>query len=95
MVLEGILAFVDGQLPEQITALPRFHHQYMPDVVSAEHDTFSADEIKALEQMGHQIKVAPGPWQYGYMNVASWDRTTGKMHAASDPRRPSGSGMVK
>ena len=94
MVLEGILAFVDGDLPAQITAHPRYHHQYMPDVVSAENGAFSEDEQHALEQMGHKLKVAPGPWQYGYMNVVSWNRATGEMHAASDPRRPSGSGEV-
>jgi len=95
MVLEGILAFVDGDLPEQITALPRFHHQYLPDVISAEGNAFSADEQKALEQMGYKFRVAPGPWSYGFMNVVSWNRATGELHAASDPRRPSGSGMVK
>ena len=45
--------------------------------------------------MGYTFKVAPGPWQYGFMNVVSWNRATGDMHAASDPRRPSGSGGVK
>jgi gamma-glutamyltranspeptidase/glutathione hydrolase len=95
MVLEGILAFVDGDLPEKIVAYPRYHHQYLPDVISAEHDAFSADEQQTLEKMGYTFKVAPGPWQYGFMNVVSWDRASGEMHAASDPRRPSGSGMVK
>ena len=95
MVLEGILAFVDGDLPEKITAYPRYHHQYLPDVISAENATFSADEIKALEQMGYTFKIAPGAWSYGYMNVVSWNRQSGEMHAASDPRRPSGSGLVK
>jgi hypothetical protein len=27
--------------------------------------------------------------------VVSWNRKTGQMHAASDPRRPSGSGEVR
>lgn len=94
MVLEGILAFVDGDLPEKIVAYPRYHHQYLPDVVSAENSAFSAEELKALEQMGYTFKIAPGPWQYGFMNVVSWDRASGQMHAASDPRRPSGSGEV-
>ena len=95
MVLEGILAFIDGDLPEKITANPRYHHQYLPDVVRAENATFSTDEQHALEQMGYKFDIAPGPWSYGYMNVVSWDRASGAMHAASDPRRPSGSGMVK
>jgi gamma-glutamyltranspeptidase/glutathione hydrolase len=95
MVLEGILAFVDGDLPDKITALPRYHHQYLPDAIRAENGAFSPEEAKALEAMGYKLDITPGPWSYGYMNVVSWNRTNGTMHAASDPRRPSGSGMVK
>ncbi|HEX6833710.1 MAG TPA: gamma-glutamyltransferase [Rudaea sp.] len=95
MVLEGILAFIDGDPPAKITAMPRYHHQYLPDKISAEHDAFSPDEQRALGQMGYQFDIAPGVWSYGYMNVVSWDRATGKMEAASDPRRPSGSGKVQ
>jgi gamma-glutamyltranspeptidase/glutathione hydrolase len=95
MVLEGILAFIDGDLPDKITAYPRYHHQYLPDIINAENAAFSATEVQALEQMGYKFKIAPGSWGYGFMNVVSWDRTSGQMHAASDPRRPSGSGMVK
>ena len=93
MVLEGVLAFVDGQLPAQIVANPRYHHQYLPDVVSAEKGAFSAQEIKALEAMGHKINEASRQW--GFMNVVSWDRTSGKLYAGADSRRASGSGMVK
>jgi len=95
MVLEGILAFIDGDLPDKITAYPRYHHQYLPDIINAENAAFSAAEVQALEQMGYKFKIAPGSWGYGFMNVVSWDRTSGQMHAASDPRRPSGSGIVK
>ena len=93
MVLEGVLAFIDGQLPEQIVANPRYHHQYLPDVVSVEKGAFSAEEIKALEAMGHKINEASRQW--GFMNVVSWDRKSGKLYAGSDSRRASGSGMVK
>jgi len=95
MVLEGILAFVDGELPEQIVAKPRYHHQYLPDVIRAENAAFSASEVQALEQMGYKFDIAPGAWRYGFMNVVSWNSATGEMHAASDPRRPSGSGRVQ
>jgi gamma-glutamyltranspeptidase/glutathione hydrolase len=95
MVLEGIMSFIGGDLPEQVTAHPRYHHQYLPDVVRAENGAFSTEEQQALEKMGYTLKISPGPWPYGYMNVVSWNRKTGEMHAASDPRRPSGSGEVK
>ena len=93
MVLEGVLAFIDGQSPEQIVANPRYHHQYLPDVVSAEKGAFTPAEVKALEAMGYKVNEASRPW--GFMNVVSWDRKTGKLAAGSDSRRASGSGMVK
>jgi gamma-glutamyltranspeptidase / glutathione hydrolase len=95
MVLEGILAFVDGDLPDKIVAYSRYHHQYLPDVINAEKGAFSTDEVSALEAMGYKFNIAPGPWSFGFMNAVSWDRSTGQMHAAADPRRPSGSGRVK
>ena len=92
-VLEGVLAFIDGELPAQIVANPRFHHQYLPDVITAEHGMFSADEVKGLEAMGHKVSERSHPW--GFMNVVSWDKKNGKLHAGSDSRRASGSGIVK
>ena len=92
-VLEGVLAFVDGELPAQIVANPRYHHQYLPDAISAEHGAFSADEVKALEAMGHKVNERSHPW--GFMNVVSWDKKSGKLYAGSDSRRASGSGVVK
>lgn len=93
MVLEGILAFVDGELPEQFVANPRYHHQYLPDVISAEKGAFTPEEVKALEAMGHKVNESERRW--GFMNAVSWDRKTGEMHAGTDPRGDSGSGVVK
>jgi gamma-glutamyltranspeptidase/glutathione hydrolase len=93
MVLEGILAFIDGDAPEKLVANPRFHHQYLPDVVSAEKGAFTPDEVKALEAMGHKVSESERRW--GFMNAVSWNRRTGEMHAGSDPRGDSGSGVVR
>ena len=93
MVLEGILAFIDGDLPEKIVSNPRYHHQYLPDVVSTEKDAFTKDEVKALEAMGHVVSPANRNW--GFMNVVSQDRKSGQLYAGSDPRRTSGSGEVR
>lgn len=92
MVLEGVLAFIDGQQPAEIVANPRYHHQYLPDVISAEPGAFSKDEVKALEAMGHKVNEGH---TWGFMNVVSWDRKTGKVYAGADSRRASGSGVVK
>ena len=94
MTLEGILAFIGGETPEQFVANRRYHHQYMPDVIDAEKDALSAEDIQVLEAMGHKVNVAAGTWGYGFMNAVSWDRKSGEMHAAADPRGVSGSGQV-
>jgi gamma-glutamyltranspeptidase/glutathione hydrolase len=93
MVLEAILAFIDGELPAKIVDNPRYHHQYLPDVVSAEKGAFSKEETKALEAMGHVVNDGNRPW--GDMNVVSQDRKTGQLYAGADTRRTSGSGEVK
>jgi gamma-glutamyltranspeptidase/glutathione hydrolase len=93
MVLEGVLAFIGGELPEKIVANPRYHHQYMPDVISAEKGAFTPEEIAALEAMGHKVSESERRW--GFMNAVSWNSKTGEMHAASDPRGVSGSGEVR
>jgi gamma-glutamyltranspeptidase/glutathione hydrolase len=93
MVVEGILAFIDGELPEKFVANRRYHHQYLPDVISAEKGALTADEVTTLQAMGHKVSESERTW--GFMNAVSWDRKTGKMHAASDPRGVSGSGVVK
>ncbi len=67
----------------------------MPDVIDAEKDALSAEDIQVIEAMGHKINVAAGTWGYGFMNAVSWDRKSGEMHAAADPRGVSGSGQVR
>jgi gamma-glutamyltranspeptidase/glutathione hydrolase len=91
-VLEGILAFVDGKSASEITAQKRYHHQYLPDRVDVEAGVFDDATAKALTDMGHVLKNR-SPW--GFMNVVTWDHRTGKLDAASDPRRPSGLGKVQ
>ncbi|MET0256929.1 MAG: gamma-glutamyltransferase [Luteibacter sp.] len=91
-VLEGILAFIDGKSASDITAQKRYHHQYLPDRVDVEAGVFDDATARALTDMGHVLKNR-SPW--GFMNVVTWDHRTGKLDAASDPRRPSGLGKVQ
>ncbi len=93
MVLLGILDFMRGNQPESWVSLPRFHHQYMPDRISAEPDAFSPELIEALEAMGHEVEVRDSTW--GNMHGALWNLETGEVSAGSDPRWPSGRAIVK
>jgi gamma-glutamyltranspeptidase/glutathione hydrolase len=91
-VLEGIMAFMDGKSAAQITAQPRFHHQYLPDTVFYEAGAFDPGTMKSLEAMGYSLKDR-GTW--GFMNVVTWDLKTNRLDAASDPRHESGLGKVE
>jgi gamma-glutamyltranspeptidase/glutathione hydrolase len=92
MVLLGALNWISGADAAAVVAAPRFHHQYQPDVVFAEDGAFTPDERAALEQRGHSIRAWPAT--IGNMQVVTWDYSTDKVEAASDPRRAGGS-LVK
>jgi len=91
MVLLGTLNYLDGMNAAQIVQAPRYHHQYLPDVVDYEPDALTDGEITELEAMGHKLKVSGRRW--GNMQVITWDFATGKVAAASDPRGE-GEGLV-
>jgi len=93
MVLLGILDFMEGNDPLSWVSLPRFHHQYVPDKISAESNAFSAEDIATLEAMGHEVEVRERPW--GNMHGVMWNMKTGEVSGGSDPRWPSGRAIVK
>jgi len=84
MVMLGILDYFDGNDVKSWTALPRYHHQYLPDVLFYEPGAISAESIPALEARGHKLKQLNHKW--GNMNAAHWNKKTGATEAATDPR---------
>lgn len=84
MVLLGVLEWLDGKSAEQVVALPRYHHQYRPDIVSFESAAFTAEEKAALEKRGQALREMSQP--YGNLQVVTWNKKTGMVNAASDPR---------
>lgn len=84
MVLLGILDYFDGNPVDSWTAVPRYHHQYMPDILFYEPGAISAESIPALKARGHHLKEFQHTW--GNMNAAHWDKTSGVTKAATDPR---------
>ena len=93
MVLEGILAWFDGDSPGKLAANPRYHHQYLPDVISAESKAFTPAETRALEAMGHAVNAGEGTW--GFMNAVDRNKKTGELRGGTDPRGASGSAQVR
>ena len=99
MVLLGILGYDAGLSAQEVAALPRFHHQWLPDVIEAEPDAVVPEAVQALEAMGHKVVGAGGdtlgsshPW--GNLQTVEWDKRTNTLSAGSDPRNQVGSGKV-
>ena len=84
MVLLGILDLADGNDAESWVGLPRFHHQYLPDVVQFEPGAFDAALQENLRARGHELKQLDS--SYGNMQAIYWDKKTGQVFPASDPR---------
>ena len=84
MVMLGMLEHFDDNPVQDWVGRARFHHQYLPDVIQHEPNTFSAAEINALESKGHKLKNIGR--EYGNMQVILWDKRNGEVTAASDPR---------
>ncbi len=92
MVFLGVLDFINGNPPTSWVSLPRLHHQYVPDRISAEPDALSADQVRELEALGHEVRVENRTW--GNMHGVMWDRRAGEVSAGSDPRWASGRAIV-
>jgi gamma-glutamyltranspeptidase/glutathione hydrolase len=84
MVFLGALEHLQDKPVTDWVSRPRFHHQYLPDVIQHEPNTFS-DEVKtALEKKGHKLKNIKR--QYGNMQAILVNKKTGQVSAASDER---------
>ncbi|MEY3880170.1 MAG: Gamma-glutamyltranspeptidase [Pseudomonadota bacterium] len=84
MVLLAALDFAEGHPPNSWVQLPRFHHQFMPDVLEYEKSALTSDELTRLAAMGHQLKEAR--YSYGDMQAVQWNKITHELTAASDHR---------
>ncbi|GGA69237.1 gamma-glutamyltranspeptidase [Arenimonas soli] len=84
MVLLGLVELMQGEGAQATAAAPRFHHQYLPDVVQAEADAFTPEQIAALEAMGHDVQAGERTW--GNMQVVLWNHHDGGVETGTDPR---------
>ena len=84
MVLLGVLDFAEGHNPDSWVKIPRFHHQYIPDVIEYEPGALSREEIKKLSGFGHKLKEKNR--RYGDMQAVQLNKINHILSAASDPR---------
>ncbi len=103
MVLLGILGYDDGLDAQQVAALPRYHHQWLSDLIEAENGAFDAGTVKQLQAMGHKIDL-PGDSAaggrgsshvWGNLQTVEWNRRSNVLSGGSDPRNPVGSAAVR
>jgi gamma-glutamyltranspeptidase/glutathione hydrolase len=79
-----------GMNIQEAVDAPRFHHQWMPDVLNVE-QWFSPDTAQALQKMGYNVQTG---LRYGEFAVPYWsdaeciavDPQTGERLGASDYR---------
>ncbi len=84
MVLLAVLDFARGNDAASMTALPRYHHQYEPDVVQFEPGALAETQQRELRAMGHELHATDR--RYGNMQTILWHRRSHRVEAASDPR---------
>ncbi len=90
MVLLGMFEHFNGKDVESWVSRPRFHHQYLPDKVFYEKGALNDAIINGLTDLGHTLEQGQRTW--GNMQAIYWNKQTGKVTAASDPR---GEGLSK
>jgi len=84
MVLLASLGFMlDETPPADWVNAPRFHHQFLPDVVQYEAGAFSPSVAADLKKRGHQLKAIRN---YGNMHVIQWNRHNGQVTGVADSR---------
>ena len=83
-VLQVILNQLDFNMGiEEAVTAPRFHHQWLPDVLSVEQDGLPLSTVAALEAMGYRVRVGG---RQGTAHSIRIDSRTGARQGAADPR---------
>ncbi len=101
MVLLGALGYADGLDAQAVAALPRYHHQWMPDGIGTERDALPDDVIAALRAMGHTVVTPKDATDgrrssdaWGNLQTVEWDKRANVLRGGSDPRNPVGRAII-
>ena len=89
-VIETIVNIVDfGLSPAEAVAAPRFHQQWLPDMLYYERDGFPPDTLAALAERGYRTREQ-APWGAVELIAVGPD---GILLGVSDPRRSAGAAV--
>jgi len=84
MVLLASTGFMLNEAPPaDWVNMPRFHHQFLPDLVQHEKGAFTPEEARELGKRGHILKEIHN---YGNMHAIMLDHQTGTLTGIADPR---------
>jgi len=85
MVLLASLGFMTNETPSAgwVNA-PRFHHQFLPDIVQYEAGAFSVPVAGELKKRGHNLKLLKR--RYGNMHAILLERNSGRVTGMADIR---------
>ena len=87
-VLQNLVDVIDYKMNiAEAAAMPRMHHQWIPDVLRVERG-FSPDTLKICLNPAHDVKVQP---TMGRIQTVQFEN--GKYWGASDPRNPDGAAI--
>ncbi|MGH8109267.1 MAG: gamma-glutamyltransferase [Arenimonas sp.] len=93
LVLLGMLGIEQGQGSAQIVALPRYHHQYLPDTIFMEPNAITPESVIALQAMGYQIDQSKTMGTQ-FLHSVDWNLNTNTLEGGADPRNAVGSAIV-
>lgn len=83
VLLAGLGFMLDETEPADWINTPRFHHQFLPDVIQHEKAAFSPGVVAELSNRGHQLKQVHS---YGNMQAILWYREKNKYIGLVDSR---------
>ena len=84
-VLHTIVNVVDfGMNIQEAVDAPRFHHQWLPDVIGYERNGLSHDTVAILEEWGHRVAERPSQ---GAVQAVRYDSRDDMLEGAPDRRR--------
>ena len=86
MVVLSILEYLGPNAPvtDTLVSLPRYHHQYLPDRVQIEPESFNKDWVADLKRRGHNVQVYRRKW--GNMQAVHCPKFQQNCVILSDPR---------
>ncbi|HUL79309.1 MAG TPA: gamma-glutamyltransferase [Vicinamibacteria bacterium] len=90
-VLQVLLDVLDfGMNPQEAVDAPRFHHQWLPDVIQYERHGLSADTTEALAAKGHRLREIASQ---GVAETILVDPREGTLEGGCDRRAPDGAAI--